>query len=105
MNVQTAFTTRRIARPNPTLTAASNAARGVHKVTSRRLLEALSIHEGDSALGLLADAILRAGDFTARMSRSEWEDAENAAGDVENQASAYAEDCRHAAIYAQEQSA
>lgn len=100
MNMQTQFK-----RPNPTLAAASDAAGGVHKGTSRRLLEALSIHEGDSPLGLLADSILRAGDFTARMSRDEWEDAEDAAGQMEEHADALAEDYRHTAIFAQEQSA
>ena len=90
-------------RINYTLTAAIKEAGSVTGA-SRRLLEALSANEKDSALGLLADAILRAGPFSLRADFSEWESAERAAHDIEHHATTLAEGYRNTAIFSQEQS-
>ena len=51
---------------NQTLTAAQTAGAGTQVSTTRHLLEALSINEADSALGMLADALLHGGDYMTR---------------------------------------
>ncbi|KZY51001.1 hypothetical protein A3734_06475 [Sulfitobacter sp. HI0054] len=66
---------------DPVLTAAQLAGNGNRKIVSARLLEALSLHEGDSDLGQWAEAALRAGDFYLRSNR---EDYETSAHECEN---------------------
>ncbi|WP_411975960.1 hypothetical protein [Sulfitobacter faviae] len=66
---------------DPVLTAAQLAGNGNRKSVSARLLEALSLHEGDSDLGQWAEAALRAGDFYLRSNR---EDYETSAYECEN---------------------
>ena len=54
--------------PDHVLSTASSLANGDRTRTTLHLLKALSTHEGDSDLGLLADAILSAGGFYQRNS-------------------------------------
>lgn len=68
-------------KPDATLAFASNEAGGSRKGTTTALLKALSIHEGDSDLGLLAEAFLLAGDFYQRNSE-ELDMAADAAGQI-----------------------
>ena len=70
------FQTRRF---DATLATAS--VNATKQQATARLLEALSANEGDSTLGLLADAILRSGPFYVR-NRDECNDAENACADL-----------------------
>jgi len=79
---------------DPVLTAAQLAGNGNRKSVSARLLEALSLHEGDSDLGQLADAILSAGDFYARRDREEYEDAAHACENVTGYAERLADEWR-----------
>ena len=92
MNIQTPTPALRI---DTTLTAASVAAGGRRDMTTKHLLKALSMHEGDSDLGQLADAILRSGPFSARRFSDDYDAAEEAAGDVESIAERLAETYRH----------
>lgn len=95
-----AFTPMR--RHDATLTAASN---GVGRTaTTARLLRALSIHEGDSDLGQLAQAILDAGEYYVR-NLDDYEDAERACENITGYAEAIAERCSHEVAYALEATA
>lgn len=84
---------------DPVLTAADLAANGNRKATTARLLKALAKHEGDSDLGQLAEAILKAGDFYMRNSREELEDAVTASEDVRGFADTLAEGWTQSAEY------
>jgi len=64
---------------DPTLATASKSVDS--KGATARLLEALSTNEGDSDLGLLAHAILHAGDYYVR-NGDDAVNAENSCGDI-----------------------
>lgn len=86
-------------RADTTLAAASKAAGGDRTRTTLRLLEALLEHERDSDLGSHIASILQAGDFYAKATRAEYEDAALACDDVIYTADNLANGWRQSAEY------